>query len=99
MTQTLRNSVGEMSPTDYIGAQRYLTQLGQAVTALADPKVANYFNKNYSARGKNVAELVKFLSDNGLVFAPAVPGDEPAYRAMYDALAAYDAGMASVAQK
>src|SRR5262249_24152600 len=99
MTEKLRESGVEMSPTDYISAQLYLTQLGQAVTALSDPKVSNYFNKNWSARGKNAAELVKLMSDNGLVFAPAVPGDEPAYRAMYDALAAYDAGIASVAQK
>ena len=98
MTRALRGNVGEMSPTDYISAQRYLTQLGQAVTALSDRKVSNYFNKNWAARGKNVAELVKFMNDNGLVFAPSVPGDENAYRAMYDALAAYDAGIA-VAQK
>jgi len=98
MTQALRNNVGEMSTTDYISGQRYLTQLGQAITALSDPKVSNYFNKNWTARGKNAAELVKFMTDNGLVFAPAVSGDENAYRAMYDALAAYDAGMA-VAQK
>jgi hypothetical protein len=45
-----------------------------------------------------VAELVQFLTDNGLVFASAAPGDETAYRALYDALAAYDAAN-QVAQK
>jgi hypothetical protein len=95
MTQRVRDSVGEMSPTEYISAQRYLTQLSQAVTALSDPKVSNYFNKDWAARGKNVAELVKFMTDNGLVFAPSVPGDENAYRAMYDALASYDAELAA----
>jgi hypothetical protein len=98
MSQKVQDSVGEMSPTEYISAQRYLRQLGQAVTALSDPKVSNYFNKNWAARGKNVADLVKFMTDNGLVFAPAVPGDENAYRAMYDALASYDAELA-VARK
>jgi hypothetical protein len=71
---------------------------GQAVTALSDPKVFNYFNTDWTARGKNVAELVRFLSDNGLVFAPAGPGDESAYRALYNALAAFDARM-HLAQK
>jgi len=35
-----------------------------------------------------VAEMVKFMADKGLWFAPATPGDEPAYLALYHALAA-----------
>ena len=40
-----------------------------------------------------MAELVKFMTDEGLWFAPAAPGDESAYLALYHALAAFDAGM------
>jgi hypothetical protein len=98
LNEALRDHIGELSPTEYIAGRRYLNQLGQAVTALSDPKVFNYFNTDWTARGKNVAELVQFLSDNGLVFAPAAPGDESAYRALYNALAAFDARM-HLAQK
>jgi hypothetical protein len=60
--------------------------------------VSHYFDNSWSSRGKTVTELVKFMSDNGLVFAPAAPGDEHAYRALYIALAAFDARM-RLAQK
>jgi hypothetical protein len=85
-----------MSPTDYIVAQRYLRQVGDAITALEDPNVVNFFNQNWTARGRNVAELVKYMTDNGLDFAPAVPGQEGAYRAMYNALSAFDSSMPSI---
>ncbi len=97
LNAALNNDVNEMSPSQYIEVKRYLNLLEDAVRALEDPKVSNYFNSNWAARGKNVAELVKYMSDRGLRFAPAVPGDADAYRALYHALQAYDAGMTSVA--
>jgi hypothetical protein len=92
LSDRLRNSVSDMSPTDYIVAQRYLRQVGDALKALEDPKAANYFTK-WKAKGKNVAELVQNMSDAGLEFAPAAPGQENAYRSLYNALQAFDAGM------
>jgi hypothetical protein len=91
-------SVNTISPAQYIEAKRYLNLLGDAVRALSDPKVANYFNQNWIPQAKTVGELVKFMADNGLQFAPATPDDKPAYRALYHALAAYDAGMTRVAR-
>jgi len=35
--------------------------------------------------------------DRGLQFAPAVPGDEPAYTSLYRALANFDNGLPQVA--
>ena len=64
---------------------------------LRDRNQSNYFNGNWSARGKSVAELVTFMGEKGLWFAPAAPGDEPAYLALYHALAAFDAGMPRLA--
>ena len=93
----LLNDINEMSPSQYIEAKHYLNLLEDAVRALEDPKVGNYFNQNWAARGKNVAELIKYMSDKGLRFAPAVPGDADAYRALYHALQAFDAGMTTVA--
>jgi hypothetical protein len=82
-----------LSPGEYIEAKRYLKRVGDTLTALQDPNVCHYFNGNWKARGKDVSELVQFMAERGLWFAPAVPGDEPAYLTLYRALAAYDAGM------
>jgi hypothetical protein len=97
LTNTLTANINEMSPSQYIAARRYLNLLEDAVRALEDPKVGNYFNQNWAPKGKNVAELIKYMSDRGLRFAPATPGDTDAYRALYHALQAFDAGMTMVA--
>jgi hypothetical protein len=83
----------KFSPREYIEARRYLQRLGATVTALQDPDVCHHFNGDWKARGEDVSELVQFMANKGLWFAPAVPGDEPAYLTLYRALAAYDAGM------
>jgi len=97
LNETADASVNVISPDQYIEAKRYLNQVGNAVTALRDRNVSNYFNDNWRLRGRTVAELVKFMADKGLWFAPAAPGDEPAYQALYYALAAFDAGMPRLA--
>ena len=74
------------SPTMYIEARSYLDQVNAAIQAMQDPNVAALFNHKFAA--KNVAELVDGM--RGLDFAPAAPGDESAYKALQQALAAYD---------
>jgi hypothetical protein len=86
-----------LSPSEYIEAKRYLNLMGAAVKALEHPNAANYFNQTWAAKGANVAELVRYMTDKGLVFAPAVPGDADCYRALYQALQAFDTGMNSPA--
>jgi len=81
-------SKSELSATDYIEAKSYLDQVASAVRALGDKDVANYFNHKFNA--KNVAQLIDDMRTKGLDFAPAAPGDEGAYRALQQALAAYD---------
>jgi hypothetical protein len=93
LNATLQNNLPEMTLSRYIEARRYLNLLEDAVRALEDPKVGNYFNQNWVAKGKSVAELVKYMSDKGLRFAPAVPGDADSYRMLYHALQAFDAGL------
>jgi hypothetical protein len=97
LNNALTADINELSPSQYIAARRYLNQLEDAVRALEDPKVGNYFNQNWAPKGRNVAELIKYMSDKGLRFAPAVAGDTDAYRALYHALQAFDAGMTAVA--
>jgi hypothetical protein len=97
LNEMLDASIGALSPDEYTDASRYVRLLRDTVTALKDPKVANYFNGRWSAKAKDVATLVKYMAEQGLRFAPATPKDEPAYLALYHALAAFDAGMPPVA--
>jgi hypothetical protein len=83
----------DLTASQYIEARRYLNQLNDGFKALQDPNAPNYFNKKYSARGKTVAELIKNMDTGGLWFAPASQGDEGPYRALYNALTAYDSSM------
>ena len=46
---------------------------------------------------KDIAELVRNMTGKGLRFAPATPGDEPAYLALHRALVIYDGGGSQVA--
>jgi hypothetical protein len=96
LNDKLNESADDLSPSQYIEARRFLNQLGASIKALADPRAANYFDDAWKARGKNVAELVAHLTWEGLTFAPAAPGDEPGYRALYQALRAFEGGLYAV---
>jgi hypothetical protein len=98
MHETLLKNVGEMPPSDYIESKRFLNMLSDAVKALKDPNAQNFLTGKYAAKGKTVAELVDNLTRvQGLQFAPASPGDEAAYRVLYRAFQAYDAGINQLA--
>jgi len=86
-------NISALSPDQYVEARRYLRLLGNTITALKDRNVVNLFNGSWALKGKNVAELVQFMRDKGLWFAPATPGDESAYTSLYYALAAFEAGL------
>jgi hypothetical protein len=86
-------NINELTPSQSVEAKRFLNQLDDAVLALKQQNVANYFTGRWAARGKTVADLVAYMNANGLTFAPAVSGDEAAYAALYNALAAYDHGL------
>jgi len=96
LNEKLNQAVNDMTPSEYVEARRYLAQLNSAFKALTDPNAASFFNRKYAAQGKTVAELVKYMADNGLRFAPATQGDEPAYKALQNALAAYDENIAAL---
>ena len=92
LRETLDANIAELSPAEYIEARRYLQRLGLTIEGLKDPRAVNYFNGQWMLRGKSVAELVQFMRMNKLWFAPATPGDEPAYVALHAALVKFDAG-------
>lgn len=94
LDKNLRSQVADISSTDYVRAKRYVSELESATKVLQDPNVANYFGK-WSARGNDVAELVKHMTDNGLQFAPAGQGDQSFYTALHRSMATYDVALSN----
>lgn len=97
MQATLLANVEKLTPDEYIEARRYMGDVSATITALQDPNVVNLFNDNGKAKSNNVAELVRYMRDKGLQFAPATTKDQAAYVALYHALAAFDAGLPRLA--
>jgi hypothetical protein len=98
MQAALDANLNDMSFDQQLESRRYLRDyVKPAITALKDPNVVNHFNGNLTPKAKSVAELVQFMRDKGLWFAPATPGSEAAYRSLYYSLAAFDAKLPRVA--
>jgi hypothetical protein len=94
MQEILRGQINDMQPRDYMVAKRYLGMLEDASRALSDPNVSNFLGTNkWTAQGKTVSELVRNMTEQGLQFAPATPGGEWAYQALYNAMRDYDANV------
>jgi hypothetical protein len=85
-----------LTPDQYVQATRYVKELKGGLNVLKQPDVAKYFSPQWTAQGSNVAELVAHMTANGLKFAPAVSGGEPYYSALYQNMAAYDDGIATL---
>jgi hypothetical protein len=90
LRQNLADNIKDMTANQYTEASRFLNSLDDAIRVLGRPDAGDYFTRKYSAQGKDVLELVRNLNAKGLRFAPATPGDEPAYVALHRALVAYD---------
>lgn len=86
----VKSHVADMEPMDYIGAKRYLTELSHAVEVLQQPNARNYLDGKYAAKGGTVDELVQYMTQSGLRFAPATQADSAAYVSVYNGMAAYD---------
>jgi len=90
MRDGLKRIGTELPPSPYIQAKNYLDSLDSAITGLQQRNVGNYFTGKYTLRGKSVPELVKYMAAEGLRFAPALPGEQASYQALYQALVQYD---------
>jgi hypothetical protein len=88
----LTANVRDMTPNQYIEAGRFLGQFGEALKILVRPDAGDFISPRFAAKGMNVADLVRYMTDKGLAFAPAVEGDESAYQVMHQALVTYDIG-------
>jgi hypothetical protein len=90
MQRQLRKN-NDLGINQYIESKTFLSNLSDAITALGQRNVGDYFGTGkYVLSGKSATDVVKYMLDNGLSFAPAVPGSEASYVALYNALAGYD---------
>jgi hypothetical protein len=91
----LSKNVNTVGAQNYLEGLRFLDDLDGAVRALRMGDAVLYldFNQKFAKGGKTVAELVDYMSKNGLTFAPALPGDERVYHALQVALSAQSVGL------
>jgi hypothetical protein len=90
LDEKLADRITDLAPEDYVDAKRYLKDLQQALRILKRPDVAKFLNNEYAARGQTAGELIQNMSNLGVRFAPATPGSEAAYSALYKGLVSYD---------
>jgi hypothetical protein len=76
----------------YLEAKRFLSSLEESLPILRRPDAAKYLGGAVAAKGKTVDELVMNMTSQGLRFAPAQPGGETAYFAMYNSMVAFASG-------
>jgi hypothetical protein len=79
----------EIETRSYLQAIEFYNALESSVNALEKPDARKQLAGAYSPRARNVQELVDFMFDNGVKFAPATPGSENAYQATHDAFVRY----------
>jgi hypothetical protein len=97
MQDQVDGSVGEITPTNLVLADRYLRELRQGLKVLQSNDVARYFGPKGSAQGSTVGELLNHMINNGLRFAPAVSGGESYYTVLHNDLVTYEMGLGRVA--
>jgi hypothetical protein len=93
LNRQLRQNGGDLPFALYTEAKTFLNNLDDAISALRQRDVGNYFTGKFALKAKTLPELVEHMTKQGLQFAPAVPGDEQAYVALHQALANYDLAM------
>lgn len=79
-----------VTPHSFAMARNFIKECDALMVVLQSPDGPRYFNGQYSAKGRNVAELVDYMKNNGLFFAAASGGAEAEYNAVYRALRDYD---------
>ena len=87
MREQLRKE--EIETSSYLQAIEFYNSLDSSINALERPDARKQLAGAYSPRARNVQELVDYMTDNGLKFAPATPGSESAYQVTHDAFVRY----------
>jgi len=92
----LRRNSADLFAMDYFEGKSYLNTLEDAVRSLQQPNVGSYLSLRTLPAAKTVPELVRQMAVRGLLFAPAVQGDESAYLALHQALVNYDLALTTL---
>ena len=89
--ERLDEHVDELTPDQFLEAKRYLRRLDWAVKALRQKRVRDYFTAvvEIPVKCPTVRDLVQYLTEKKLRFAPAVMGDETAYVDLHKAMTEY----------
>lgn len=80
----------ETSFNNYAKALEGISKLENTVELLAKPGGKNFLDGTYAAQGNSVGELIDYMTQKGLTFAPATPGFEPIYVGFYQQMVTYD---------
>jgi hypothetical protein len=89
--RALASKAKTCTAAQYTETLTFINDLNDALKVLQQRDAGDYLNGKYAAKGKTVADLVRHMKENGLLFAPAATGCETAYVALYQALRDYDA--------
>jgi hypothetical protein len=89
INSTISHNIMALTPKQYSQSKSYLRDLDGTINGLQDPNIANYASRKWAATGNTVGELVVQMSQQGLKFAPAVQGDQPAYTALHRGMVEY----------
>lgn len=73
----------------YSDAMKFLEQLDAALSVLQDPNAAQFLSGALRPQGRTVAELIKFMKEKGIEFAPATAKEYMSYRALHTKMADY----------
>jgi hypothetical protein len=93
LKKKLSSNIDQLTPDEYIEANKYLNDVNRAIDALKSTSVSRLLDGSWKNKVHNVAELVQYMRENGLWFAAATPRDTAAYVSLYYALASFDRGM------
>jgi len=82
----------ELSIPDLIQAQRFVTDLKATTAAIQGGNASKSLNKKYEAQGRSIGDLVIYMTQNGLRFSAALPGEESYYKVLHQAMVTYNYG-------
>jgi hypothetical protein len=87
---SLAKKIHDMPTSRYLEAKSFLSGLEAAASALENGDAVPYLRfQKWIGGGRTLPEVVDYMLREGLQFAAAFPGDEGAYRALHNGLAAY----------
>jgi hypothetical protein len=95
--KALASRSATVTANEVIQARRFLKELRATAQVLRDPNVGGYLDGRLTARGSTAEELVRHMTENRLVFAPAADGNDAGYVAVHRVLASYSIALRAAA--